>query len=163
MAHTSGFEPETSASGGQRSIQLSYACATVGIVLCLGVVVQPQNLALWCFVIDESKFEQFCGWGGLSGYSGGGRWFAVVADVERQSDDKGAAGLCCGGGGEFDVAVQVLQGVKHNVQAESQVALAEFGTKERVEDFGDQLRRDAIAIVGKLQHNFMICSICRFT
>jgi hypothetical protein len=93
MAHTSGFEPETSASGGQRSIQLSYACATVGIVLCLGVVVQPQNLALCSFVIDESKFEQFRWLGGLTYNRSGGLWFAAVADVQRQGDQKAATGL----------------------------------------------------------------------
>jgi hypothetical protein len=52
----------TSASGGQRSIQLSYGCTTVGIVLCLGVVVQPQTMALVTFALDQSKFEQLAGY-----------------------------------------------------------------------------------------------------
>ena len=52
----------TSASGGQRSIQLSYGCTTVGIVLCLGVVVQPQTMALVTFALDQSNFEQLAGY-----------------------------------------------------------------------------------------------------
>ena len=90
MAHPSGFEPETSASGGQRSIQLSYACATVGIVLCLGVVVQPQNLALCSFWIDESKFEQFRHIAPLANAGGG---VADLSDVKRKGDDKSTAGM----------------------------------------------------------------------
>ena len=58
LAHPSGFEPETSASGGQRSIQLSYGCATVGIVLCLLALVQPQNRWFFGFIKIYQSISQ---------------------------------------------------------------------------------------------------------
>ena len=58
MAHPSGFEPETSASGGQRSIQLSYGCATVGILWGFVVIVQPAFGLILLLGFDGAKINQ---------------------------------------------------------------------------------------------------------
>ena len=58
MAHPSGFEPETSASGGQRSIQLSYGCATVGILWGFVVIVQPAFGLIPSLRFEGLKIDQ---------------------------------------------------------------------------------------------------------
>ncbi len=59
MVHPPRFERGTSASGGQRSIQLSYGCATAAILWGFVIIVQPAfglNLLLW---FEGLKINQY--------------------------------------------------------------------------------------------------------
>src|SRR5690348_6511191 len=75
---------------------------------------------------------------------------SLASSLPRHRQDHPEAGALAGGAFDFHASGMVLDNPVGNAQSQTGAVADRLGREERIEDLGQDLRRDAAAVVGDL-------------